>query len=123
MVDVIVDDCGNLRPSFAKWRHAQADYIQSIVQVFTKTTSGDHVLQVGVRCGDDTHINLDGTLLAQRLNFSFLQEPQQLWLHIEWKIADFIEEQRAAGRRSNDALRILDCASERAAPIAKQITF
>jgi hypothetical protein len=46
-----------------------------------------------VRCTDDPHINLYRFSTANPLDDLILQEPQQLYLHRQRHIADFIEKQ------------------------------
>src|SRR5688572_6040166 len=50
-----------------------------------------------------TYIHFTGSAFAERLNLSLLQEPQQLRLQRQGKIANFIQEQRAALRRANQS--------------------
>src|SRR5688500_17586530 len=117
MVDVVIDDGGNLRASFAQGRHPQPNDIQPIIKVLAKTALRNHLFEVGIRSGDDPDVDLDWPLFAKWLNLTFLQKAQQLWLHVEWQIADLIQEQRAAGGRANHAVGIFNGAGERAAPV------
>ena len=50
-----------------------------------------------------------------------LEEAQQLGLHVERQVADFVEEQRAAGGRPNQPRLIDDRAGEAAAPVTEEL--
>ena len=106
MIDVVINDRGNLRSSFAQRRHAQTNHVQTIVQIFAKTALGDHLFQISVRCGDDPNVHFDGALFTKRLNLSFLSKTEQFRLQVERQVADFVEKERAAFFRANHAQRI-----------------
>src|SRR5205085_8335092 len=102
---------------------SQTNHIQTVIKVFTKTTLRHHVFQISIGRSDDANVDLDRSLLAEWLNLTFLQESQELRLHVEWQIADFIQEQRSTGSRPNHALRIGNRSRNRATPIAEEITL
>src|ERR1041384_6613783 len=106
MIVVVVDDGWNLRAALAQWRHAQTDYIETIIKVLTKTSLRDHFFEVRVGRRDDAHVHFARALLAERLNLAFLQEAQQLRLHVKRQIAHFVKKQRAPRSGSDHALRI-----------------
>ena len=68
------------------------------------------------------HVHLQRADFADRHDFALFEEPQQLGLHVERQVADFVEEQRAAGRRAHQAGLIGHRAGERAAAVAEQLT-
>src|SRR5437899_9770054 len=72
VVDVVVNDRGDLRATFAQWWHAQANDVQAIIKILAKAAVGDHLFKVGVCRCDDSDVNLYGPLLAQRLDLAFL---------------------------------------------------
>ena len=61
--------------------------------------------------------------LAERQDFSRLEEPQQLGLEVEAELADLVEEQRALARRADDAGVVAVGAGEGAAAVAEQLAF
>ena len=83
-------------PALAKRRHVDADDVQPVVEVFAKFSFGDALLEV--RVGGCQHANIDALRprLAERHDFVLLQKSQQLGLNVERKIANLVEEQRAA---------------------------
>src|SRR3954470_10755694 len=58
---------------------------------------------------------------ANRVDVARLEEAQQLGLHVEGRLADLVEEQRAAGGGADDTLEIVSGTGERAATMAKQL--
>jgi hypothetical protein len=84
---------------------------------------GHHLFQVCVGGGDDSHVNLDRALLAQRLNLALLQKSENLRLHVQRQIAYLVQEERAAFGRANDARRIMHSARKSAATIAEEVAF
>ena len=104
MIYVIVNDCGNLRATFAQGRNSQADYIKTIVKVLAKTTLGHQLFKITISCRNDSNIDFAGPLVAQRLNFTLLQKPQKLGLNIEGKIANLVEEECSTGSAANYTL-------------------
>src|ERR1051326_5607941 len=95
MIDVVVDDRRNLRTALAQWRHTQPNHVEPVIQGLTKTTLRHHVFEISVSRRNDAHVNLAWPLFAERLNLTFLQEPQQFWLNIQRQVADFIKKQRS----------------------------
>ncbi len=94
---------GNLLGALAKRRHVDADHAQPVVQVLAKLALGDALFQVGVGRGDDAHVHSQRSRLADRQDLPLLEKAQQLGLHVERKVADFVEEQRPARRRPHAA--------------------
>src|SRR5262249_18959609 len=96
MIDVITDDRGNFRSSFAKRRHPQANDIQAVVKVFAEASLRDHLFEIGVSRRDDSYIDLCGPLFAKWLYFALMQKSQELWLYVQRQIANLVEEECAA---------------------------
>ena len=45
---------------------------------------------------DDADVDLDGLVAADALDFAFFEDAEELGLHGEGHVADFVEEERAA---------------------------
>ncbi len=78
-----------------------------MVQVAAERPLADHFRQVPIGAGQEAGIHLDGNRLAHRHHLLLLQHAQQLGLEAEGDIADFIEEDRAAVGRADDAQHAL----------------
>src|ERR1041384_4211662 len=61
-----------------------------------------------------THVDLARCALAERVDFTLLQEAQQFWLQSQRQIADLVEKERAAFSRANQSfvirVRARECA-------------
>ena len=59
--------------------------------------------------------------LPNRVDLGGLEEAEQLRLHVEGGLADFVQEQGAAGGGADDALEVVGGAGERAAAMAEEL--
>ena len=78
-----------------------------MIQVAAERPLTDHFRQVPIGAGQEAGIHLDRDRLAHRHHFLLLQDPQQLGLKEQGDIADFIEKDRAAVGRADDAEHVL----------------
>ena len=74
-----------------------------------------------VRRRDHAHVHADARLPADRLDDLLLKRSQHLRLRLQAHVADFVQEQRAAGRRLELAAPIGDGAGERASHVAEEL--
>src|SRR5207245_4837736 len=59
--------------------------------------------------------------VADRHDLLLLEKPQQLRLHVERQVANFVEEERTSGGGANEPLLIGDRTGKAAAPVAEQL--
>ena len=83
----------------------------------------DQLFKIGIRGCDDAHVDVNWLLFAERLDLAFLQEPQELWLNIEWQVADLVDEERSSSGRSNNANGIRNSASESSALMTEEVAL
>ena len=76
-----------------------------------------------MRGGQDAHVDGRLALLADGADALFLDHAQQFDLHVQRQVRDFIEKQRAAFGRGNEAQLVGDRAGEAAALVAEQFAF
>ena len=114
---------GDIFKSFTQRRQADRHNIQAIEQVFAEQPLADLVAQIAVRCSHDSHIGLDGLAPTHRGELTFLQNAQQAGLRFWRHIADFIQEQRAAGGLFKPANAAIERTSECAAFMAEKLGF
>ncbi len=98
-----------------------ADHAEPVVEIFAELAFGHPLLEVRVGRGEHADVHRLWTRLADRHDLALLQESQQLRLDVERQVADFVEEQRASDRRSNQSLLIGDRAGEAAAAMPEQL--
>ena len=80
-------------------------------------------VEILVGGADDAHVDLDRAMPADPLDHLILQEAQQLDLHRQRQVADFVEEQRAAIGALDLADGLLHRAGEGALLMAEQLAF
>ena len=97
--------------------------VEAVEQVLAEASLGDELLEVGVGGGDDADVDLDRVRLAERMDLVGLEEAQQLRLEVEADVADFVEEERAAGGGADDAGERGVGAGERALAVAEQLAL
>ncbi len=86
----------NIFDPLTQWRHFNREHVEAVVQVFAEGADFNHAFEVFVGRGNDPHIGALGLVAAHALKGPLLQYTQQLDLHRQRHIADFIEEQRTA---------------------------
>src|SRR5689334_2451869 len=85
--------CSKLRNVFthlAQAWHSQFDNVQSVIQVLSESAAFNFLADVTLRSADNPYVH---GLFSGRANFShllFLNRAQQLDLHLQWQIGDFV---------------------------------
>ncbi len=70
--------------------------VQAEVEIFAEGAVLVRGFEIAVRGGDDAHINFDSLIAADRSNFFFLQDAEQLGLQFQRQFSDFVEKDGAA---------------------------
>ena len=98
-----------------------ADDAQPVIQILAELAFGDALLEVGV--GRREHADVDAlrACFADRQNLLVLEKAEQLRLHVQREVSDFVEKECPAGGRSHEPGLIRDCAGEAAAPMSEQL--
>src|SRR6266550_4941219 len=87
---------GDVLPAVAQGRHAKGNHVQAIEKILAKGAARDFLFEMLVRCGDDAHVDAQGSVGAHALEALFLEDPQNFRLRAQAHVADFIEEERPA---------------------------
>jgi len=114
---------GDVFEPFAKRGDRQMDDVQPLVQVESELMVGDHLFEVSVCGRDDADVHFIFPVTANGENFSFLQNPQNLWLKGEGQFRDFIKEDGSAIRGAEIPLTIFGGPGEGAFHVAKKLAF
>ena len=96
---------------------------QAIEQVFAELSGGDGFVQVLVRGGDHAHINFRFLIRADRPDLALLEHAEQLHLHRQAHVSNFVQEERPAVRPSEQPLAVLVRPGEGALDVAEQLGF
>ena len=88
-------------------RHQKVYDIEPIKQVLPESAFAYFLLDVFVGGGDDAHINRLFLRRSQRSNATLLNGAQQLWLHGQWQVTDFVQKQGSARGGLEEPLTVL----------------
>src|SRR3974377_1502334 len=97
--------------------------MQAIIEILAKPADRNGLLQVPVGGGNNAHIRMPRAIVADSFIPSFLQEVQELALHIQGELPDLIQEERSPFRGFNPAGAVLGCSSERTVHVTEQLAL
>src|SRR6266699_4932855 len=95
-INKIFHQQSNILSSFSKRRNLNRKNLEPIKQITTKGSAGYRSIQITIRGGDDTNVDLDGLRSSDPLEFPFLKDPQQCNLRVRRQFAHFVQENRSA---------------------------
>ena len=122
-LEEVIDQQRDVFAALAQRRNADRDDVQAIVEIFAKQVFGNGFVEIAVGGGNDAHVDGDFAGAADRTHGALLQHAQQLHLHGQRHLADFVEEDRAAVGDFEQAALVLVGSGERALQIAEQFAF
>ncbi len=97
--------------------------IQAVVEVTAEGALGDALRKIHVGGGDDADVHALRAIAAEPLEFLLLKHAKKFRLKFEGKVADFVEEERAAVGEFEAADFLADGAGERSALVAEELGF
>ena len=118
-----LDEQGNVFQAFRERRNTNLDRTQTIEEILAETAGEDFGAKIAIGGGNEAHIDLLDFGRADPLNFAVLDDAQQLGLHGQGSLADFIQEHRAAIGVLEEARASIRGAGEGAADMAEQLTL
>src|SRR5208282_4200318 len=102
-VEKAVYELRDVGPPFTQTRQVYRDDVQAEIEVFAESPGSVSSIEFTIRCCDDADIYGDLVVASHRSNLFLLKHAQQLGLHFQGKLADFIEKDRAAIRRLEES--------------------
>ena len=108
---------------FAQRRQTDWEAADAVVQVFAEAAVRDHLPERFMGRRHQAEIRMHRAQATHRAEAAGLDQAQQLHLHRQRYLANFIEEQSAAMRRFSQADLALVGASERALLVAEQLAL
>src|SRR5262249_21320085 len=111
---------GEILETIAQRWHLDRDDVDSVVEVFAKPSFLDGLVEVDVGGDDEAKIGANRFAAADPLDLPFLNGPQQLGLQVEAKVANLVEEERAAGGELELAELLLVRAGECSALVSEE---
>src|SRR5574342_323945 len=109
--------------AFSQWRQANRKDAQPVVEVGTKTSGLDGLLEISIGPGDQSDIDPDGLVPADPFELTFLENSEQLGLELRQKITDLIQEESPAVRELEPAGATGQRARESAFLMPEELTF
>src|SRR5215469_17372693 len=109
--------------SVAQGRNMDSHDVQSKIQVFAESSFAIGRFQVAVGRGKNSDIDFYFVVAAHRTHFFFLQNTKQLGLHLEGKLADFIQKYRSAIRAFKESFLAFGGSGECSLFVAKKLTL
>src|ERR1700687_1236707 len=95
-IDKIFHQQSDILFSFSKGRNLNRKNLEPIKQITTEGPSGHGCVQVTIRGGDDTNVDLDGLGASYPLGFPFLKDSQERDLSGRGQVAHFVQENRSS---------------------------
>src|SRR6266705_5068900 len=95
-IDKIFHQQSNILSSFSKRRNLDRENLQAIKQIAPEGSAGYRSIQITIRGGDHTNVDLDGLRSSDPLEFSFLKDSQERDLSVRGQFAHFVQENRPA---------------------------
>ncbi len=103
-------------------RHHRED-VEPVEEIRAEPTGPHRLGEVAVRGGDDAHVEFDRARAAHALDFSLLEDAQQLDLQVQRQVADLVEEDGAPVGELEPPDLARHGARERAFLVPKQLAF
>jgi len=111
---------GHVFGTLAQRRDVDGEDVEAVIKVAAEFALGDKSGEVVVGGGDNADIHADGAVAAEALELLFLKHAKEFRLEFQGKVADFVEEQRAAVGELEAANFLRKRAGERAALVAEK---
>ena len=123
MLNEIADQKRDIFGAIAQRGNLNGKYVEAVVEVATESALSDTVGEVGVGGGDDADVHALSARAAETLELLLLKDAEKLGLEFERKVADFVEEKRAAIGQFETANFLVNGPSEGAAFVAEKLGF
>src|SRR5258708_7481968 len=111
----------NVLGALAERGHAQGDRVDPEIEVFAQLPVAEGCVEVDIRGADETEVDADDPIAADRPVLTLLDDAKQLGLQIRRHLADLVEQERAPLRHLEEALLVVLRAGERPLLVAKQL--
>src|SRR5713226_9955468 len=90
-IDKIFHQQSNILSSFSKRRNLNRKDLEPIKQITPEGSAGYRSIQITIRGGDHTNVDLDGLRSSDPLEFPFLKDAQERDLSVRGEVAHFVE--------------------------------
>ena len=98
--DEVLQQKRDVLPPFPQGSHGDMDHVQAVEEVFPEPPALDVLYQIPIGAGDDPRVDQDRLGAAHGPDDFLFDHPQELHLHVERQVADFVQVDGAAIGRS-----------------------
>ncbi len=123
LVEEVIDEERDVFQPLAQGGHLDRDDVEPVEEVFAEPAGGDGLGEDEIGGGDDAAIGLDRVRSADSLESAVLKHAQQLGLHSQGHLADFVEEQSASLGQLEPAFLLAIGAGEGPAFVAEELAL
>src|SRR5262245_44686116 len=116
----LVREQRDLERPLAKCGQNERRATQTVVEILSKSTTGNIDLDRRVRRAHDAHVDVARSVLAHPRDLSRLERPEQLWLDLECELAELVEKHGTARRALEETLVGIRGPRERSLRVAEQ---
>ncbi len=82
--------------AFTQGRHPDTDNVEAVKQVLAKLAVSDSLLDIFVRGGDDSEVDLHRAMLSDAFKMIVLQDVKQFGLQGDRQFGNFVQKDRSA---------------------------
>jgi hypothetical protein len=82
----------NVGPPFAQGRNMQGGNLEPVIKIFAETSGGNRIFEIYVGRSYHANVNRNRTTRTQANYLALLEHSEQLHLHGEGQVSDFIQE-------------------------------
>src|SRR4029077_20524787 len=119
----VTDEQRNVVRTLPEGRNSNRKHVETIVEIRTKLLLPHHRFKVAIGRRDQSSICPECLVATKPLKFSFLEHPQEFWLHFQLDLTNFIEQPAAAVRQLEPSNSLSDRSSERAFFVTEEFTL
>ena len=105
--------------ALAQWRHAYLDHIQAVVEILAKRGLLHLGFQISVGGSHDAYVHFAFADAADGLHLTLLEHTQELDLHGQRQVGNFVEQEGSIMGCLEEALLVRTCACEGALDVAE----
>src|SRR5581483_261893 len=119
----MLHEAGNILGALAQGRQQNRNHVDPVVEIGAELAVGDRFLEVAICRAYQPHVNPNRPHAADSFELALLERAQELGLKRGRRVADFIEEERAAMSLFETALMFAHRPGERAFLVSEQFGF
>jgi hypothetical protein len=114
---------GDVVEAFAQGRDVEADNVDAVEEILAEEAGGDARGQIAMGGGDEAYVYPPAPIAADRSHLTVLEYAEELCLHRERQLRDFIEKERPSVRPFEEARAIRGRAGKGATDVAEEGRF